>query len=109
MGRITPYSEADTLEVLPEEPAFRKMCPGLTSDGRERIHPDGAPHPPRGALSQSVIPAHLTVAVAAKPVAPRMSLGALAAVALLPNLVWRPTPDRLEHMEIDPGNMATAR
>jgi hypothetical protein len=51
--------------------------------------------------------AHVAVAFAAKPLAPRTSLGVLTAAVLLPDLVW---PVLLltgvEHVEIGPGNTA---
>jgi hypothetical protein len=56
---------------------------------------------------RAVFLAHVAVAFASKPLAPRTSLGVLTAAALLPDLVW---PILLltgvEDVEIDPGNTA---
>ena len=50
---------------------------------------------------------HLAVAFAAKPVAPRTSLGVLTAAALLPDLLWPVfLLAGLESVQIEPGNTA---
>jgi hypothetical protein len=49
--------------------------------------------------------AHVAIAFAAKPLAPRASLGVLTAAALLPDLVWPVfLLTGVEHVEIDLGN-----